>query len=80
MRLQAILGLQQDAPHGKLYIDPALPDWLPDMTWTDLRLGRHRFDNPLLTDGKETLFKVLRASTMRSSWRSIAISANMPAG
>ena len=35
MLLQAILGLQQDAPHGKLYVDPALPDWLPDVTLTD---------------------------------------------
>jgi hypothetical protein len=28
MLLQAMLGLQQDAPAGKLYVDPALPDWL----------------------------------------------------
>src|SRR5665213_1094720 len=31
MLLQAMLGLQQDAPRGKLYVDPALPDWLPDV-------------------------------------------------
>ena len=30
-------GLQQDAPRGKLYVDPALPDWLPDVTLIDLR-------------------------------------------
>jgi hypothetical protein len=35
MLLQAMLGLQQDAPRGKLYVDPALPDWLPDATLTD---------------------------------------------
>ena len=40
MLLQAMLGLQQDAPRGKLYVDPALPDWLPDVTLIDLRLGR----------------------------------------
>ena len=34
MLLQAMLGLQQDAPRGKLYLDPALPDWLPDITLT----------------------------------------------
>ena len=60
MLLQAMLGLQQDAPHGKLYVDPALPDWLPDVTLTgsggwvagclDIRFWR---------DGKNTLFKVL---------------------
>jgi hypothetical protein len=43
MLLQAMLGLQQDAPRGKLYVDPALPDWLPDVTLTDLRLGRRPF-------------------------------------
>ena len=32
-------GIQQDAPRGKLYVDPALPAWLPDVTLIDLRLG-----------------------------------------
>jgi glycogen debranching enzyme len=56
--LQAMLGLQQDAPRGKLYVDPALPDWLPDVTLTDLRLGRQRFDIRFWRDGKETVFEV----------------------
>jgi glycogen debranching enzyme len=60
MLLQAMLGLQQDAPRGKLYVDPALPDWLPDITLIDLRLGRRRFDIRFWRDGKETLFEVLR--------------------
>jgi hypothetical protein len=53
-----VLGLQQDAPRGKLYVDPALPDWLPDVTLIDLRLGRRRFDIRFWRDGKETLFEV----------------------
>ncbi|MDR3486699.1 MAG: glycogen debranching N-terminal domain-containing protein [Bradyrhizobium sp.] len=60
MLLQAMLGLQLDAPRGKLYVDPALPDWLPDMTLIDLRLGRRRFDIRFWRDGKETQFEVLR--------------------
>src|SRR6266699_1592528 len=60
MLLQAMLGLQQDAPRGKLYVDPALPDWLPDVTLTDLRLGRRRFDIRFWRDGKDTVFKVLK--------------------
>jgi glycogen debranching enzyme len=56
--LQAMLGLHQDAPRGKLYVDPALPDWLPDVTLTDLRLGRQRFKIRFWRDGKETLFEV----------------------
>ena len=30
--LQAMLGIEPDAPRGVLYVDPALPDWLPDVT------------------------------------------------
>ena len=37
--LQAILGFAPDAPRGKLYVDPSLPQWLPDLTVLDLRLG-----------------------------------------
>ena len=59
MLLQAMLGLQQDAPRGKLYVDPALPDWLPDVTLTDLRLGQRRFDIRFWREGKDTAFKVL---------------------
>ena len=58
--LQAMLGVQQDAPRGKLYVDPALPAWLPDVKLIDLRLGRRRFDIRFWRDGKETLFEVLK--------------------
>ena len=42
--LQAMLGIQQDAPNERLYVDPELPEWLPDVTLHDLRLGKRRFD------------------------------------
>jgi glycogen debranching enzyme len=71
--LQAMLGLQQDAPRGKLYVDPALPDWLPDVTLTDLRLGRRRFDIRFWRDGKETLFEVVKGR--RSAVERKAVSA-----
>ncbi|MGA7807224.1 glycogen debranching N-terminal domain-containing protein [Bradyrhizobium sp.] len=58
--LQAMLGLQQDAPAGKLYVDPALPAWLPDVKLIDMRLGRQRFDIRFWRDGKETQFEVLK--------------------
>jgi glycogen debranching enzyme len=58
--LQAMLGIQQDAPGGKLYVDPALPAWLPDVKLVDLRLGRRRFDIRFWRDGKETQFEVLK--------------------
>jgi glycogen debranching enzyme len=60
--LQAMLGIQQDAPGGKLYVDPALPAWLPDVKLIDLRLGRRRFDIRFWRDGNETLFEVLKGN------------------
>ena len=79
MLLQAMLGLEQDAARGKLYIDPAPPDWLPDVTLTNLRLGRQRFDIRFW-DGKDTLFKVLKGEHDAIELRSIAFSTNTPPG
>jgi glycogen debranching enzyme len=42
MLTQAMLGFSPDAPHDKLYVDPWLPPWLPDLTVADLRIGRHK--------------------------------------
>jgi glycogen debranching enzyme len=72
MLLQAMLGLQQDAPRGKLYVDPALPDWLPDVTLTDLRLGRRRFDVRFWRNGHDTLFEVTKGKRDAIERRSIA--------
>jgi hypothetical protein len=57
-----MLGLQQDAPGGKLYVDPALPDWLPDVTLTDLRLGHRRFDIRFWREGTKTQWAVLKGN------------------
>lgn len=74
MLLQAILGLQQDAPRGKLYVDPALPDWLPDVTLIDLRLGRQRCDIRFWRDGKDTVFKVLKGQRETVERASVVLS------
>jgi glycogen debranching enzyme len=71
--LQAMLGIQQDAPDGKIYVDPALPAWLPDVKLIDLRLGRRRFDIRFWRDGNETLFEVLKGK--RSAVERKAVSA-----
>jgi glycogen debranching enzyme len=42
--IQAMLGLQADAPNGCLYLDPHLPDWLPDMTVRNVEVGHARVD------------------------------------
>ena len=58
--MQAMLGFLPDAPHEKLYIDPLLPRWLPDLTVLDLRVGKHVLDISFWRDGEETKFEVLR--------------------
>jgi glycogen debranching enzyme len=58
--IHAILGLVPDALRGKLNVDPLVPQWLPDLTMLDIRLGRQRFDIRFWRDGEETRFEVLR--------------------
>ena len=57
--LQAILGIEQDAPSGRLWIDPALPAWLSDITLTDIPLGAKRFSLRFTREDKATNFQVL---------------------
>ena len=69
--MQAILGIVPDAPHEKLYVDPLLPAWLPDLTLLDLHVGRHSFDIRFWRDGDETHFEVLKGDpkvVVRSSF------------
>jgi glycogen debranching enzyme len=42
MQLQAILGLYPYAPLKMLVVDPHLPEWLPEITVRDLRVGKAR--------------------------------------
>lgn len=58
--LNAILGLQPDAPNAMLYVDPVLPPWLGDLTLRDLRVGQQTFDIRFWRDIDVTHFTVLR--------------------
>ena len=42
--LQAMIGLQADAAHGRLTLDPHLPSWLPDVQLRGLRVGGTTLD------------------------------------
>jgi glycogen debranching enzyme len=37
--IQTILGLRADTPHQRLYVNPTLPDWLPEVDLQQLRVG-----------------------------------------
>ena len=57
---QALLGFMPDAPRNRLYVDPSLPTWLPDLTVRDLRIGRKKVDIRFWREGKGTAFNVIK--------------------
>ncbi len=63
--VQAMVGFQPDAPNRRLLIDPALPDWLPDLCLRDLRVGQDLFDVRFTRDGADTQYEVLRGDAAR---------------
>ncbi|MBV9757525.1 MAG: amylo-alpha-1,6-glucosidase [Alphaproteobacteria bacterium] len=58
MLVQALLGVVPDAPRGRVFVDPALPAWLPDLTVQDLRVGSDVFDIRFWREGEATEFAV----------------------
>jgi glycogen debranching enzyme len=52
--LQAMLGLRGDAPGGRLYVDPELPRWLPEITLHGLTIGRARVDLRFWREGERS--------------------------
>jgi glycogen debranching enzyme len=58
--MQAILGIRPDAPNGRLYVDPSLPVWLPDLELHGLRMGAHNFSIRFWREGDTTQFEVLK--------------------
>src|SRR5208282_465900 len=60
MLTQALSGFLPDAPRNKLYVDPFLPVWLPDLTVHDLRVGRDKLDIRFWRDGDQTAFEVIK--------------------
>ena len=69
--LQALLGFQPDAPNDRLYVDPVLPEWMPDLTVRDLRVGSRTFDIRFaLVDGTTT-FEVMQGDKDHVARRSM---------
>lgn len=57
--LRAILGLDADAPKNRLYVDPLLPPWLPDLTVRQLQVGKATVDLRFWREGTVTRHEVL---------------------
>lgn len=57
--LQAILGLQADAPNKRLYVDPCLPSWLPDVTLRGVNVGQTTLDLYFWREDDRTRWRIL---------------------
>jgi glycogen debranching enzyme len=76
--LQMILGFQPDAPNKRLYIDPLLPEWLPNLEVSDLRVGAEKFDLRFWRDGEGTRWEVLKGDKGAIIPRSFASASELP--
>ena len=59
MLLQAMLGVVPDAPSESIFIDPALPPWMPDVTLSKLRVGVKELSIRFWRDGDLTRHEVV---------------------
>ena len=56
--VRIILGLRADAPHRKLYLQPTLPDWIPELTLQHLRVGACNITIHFWREGKTSRWEV----------------------
>jgi glycogen debranching enzyme len=56
------LGLVPDAPHGRCYLSPWLPEWLPHLELRGIVLGSGKLDVRIIRRGGDTVIDELNAS------------------
>jgi glycogen debranching enzyme len=57
--IRTLLGLRADAPHGRLYVAPALPPWLPDLTLSGLHCGGARLSLRFQREGERSRWEII---------------------
>ena len=77
--LHALTGFQPDAPEDRLYLDPDLPEWMPDLLLQNLRVGRRSFDIRFTRRGDVTDWEVVRGDKRRVARRDMAVFEGDPA-
>lgn len=76
--LRAMIGFQPNAPAGVLYIDPALPDWMPTLALSGLRIDGKSFDLKLWREGEETAWQVTKGDPSAIEYKRFAIGEDGP--
>lgn len=56
--IRTMLGLEADAAHQTLRIQPTLPDWLPDLTLTHLTVGEATVSLRFWREGEQTRWEI----------------------
>jgi hypothetical protein len=59
MAAQLFLGLLPDAPHGRCFVSPWLPEWLLRLELRGIAIGRGRLDITVVRHGLETVIEQL---------------------
>jgi hypothetical protein len=54
---QLFLGLLPDAPHGRCFVSPRLPEWLPRLELQGIALGQGSLDITVTRRGTETVIE-----------------------
>jgi glycogen debranching enzyme len=67
--VQAMLGFQPDAAAGRIYFDPALPDWLPDITLIDIHFLGRTAEVRFWREGEATRWEVVKGDKSRFAHR-----------
>jgi glycogen debranching enzyme len=57
--IRTLLGLRADAPHGRLYVAPELPHWLPDLRLDGLRCGGAQLCLRFWREGERSRWEVI---------------------
>ncbi len=60
MFLRTILGINANVPQNELYVEPTLPEWLPEITITNFKVGDQRMAIRFTGSGPESRFEVLK--------------------
>jgi glycogen debranching enzyme len=58
--IRTMLGLEADAPHRQLRVQPILPDWMSELVLTDLVVGEAKVDLRFWRKGDQTRWEVMK--------------------
>jgi glycogen debranching enzyme len=61
---QLFLGLLPDAPHGRCFVSPWLPEWLPRLEVRGIAIGQGSLDITLARRGRETVIEQLESKVI----------------